>query len=337
MGNLIEIASAVLLSDGVYRDRLFSQRLQLGFHAHDHVLRPAQAFRAVALATISIRGFYNNLRDHPLPQNSLAHKYPSPTYLDGEQPPFNLKFHCRLSRAGTTFALPEDDNQGERAEDRRSSLYIAFMSPRSDASTASSSLAAPAPADAEVVVKFTTRYNADAHRLLASAGYAPQLYACAAVYGGLYMVVMERFHGKTMGYWQHNGVRVPRTIYTDINAAIKLLHQERTVFGDLRLHNVMCVSATSGPDPPDPGNKDTKPGDKAKLLDFDWAGEVGKAKYPATLNDSLPDWCPGAQRYAVMRLEHDLEMLKELERHCEDPVVSEDRCVPPAVPVHACF
>ena len=50
------------------------------------------------------------------------------------------------------------------------------------------------PAD-EVVVKFTARCHAEAHRLLAAKGFAPVLHACVPVCGDLLMVVMDRIHG----------------------------------------------------------------------------------------------------------------------------------------------
>lgn len=54
--------------------------------------------------------------------------------------------------------------------------------------------------DQEVIVKFTSRYNEAAHRLLASAQLAPTLHFCERIIGGLYMVIMDRVSGKSV--WQ---------------------------------------------------------------------------------------------------------------------------------------
>ena len=324
-GDHIELGSAIFLGDGVHHSTPFSQRLRLGFHAHDNVFRLAQAFMAISLAAKSIANYYTDIKKHPPPADSIAHLFPAPTRLDGDPLPDGLRFRCGLSRAAARFTLPRD------TEDQRTGLYIATMPAR--AATPPSTAAAAAP-DIEVVVKFTARYNADAHRLLASAGHAPQLYSCARVCGGLYMVVMELVPGKPLGYWVAGEVRVPRSVYTDIEAALGVLHAAGLVFGDLRPPNVVCVPSASAPEPSD-GPEEEQPGARGMLVDFDWAGTVGVDRYPATLDDSLPDWAAGVERYGVMRTEHDRAMLKMLEELCEEPPV--DGRVAPATPSRGCF
>jgi hypothetical protein len=66
------------------------------------------------------------------------------------------------------------------------------------------------------------------------------------------------------------------------------------VFGDLRPPNVMI----------------TKDG-KVKLIDLNWAGEEGQAKYPSLISSEIA-WPEGVKALAVMRREHDLDMLRKL-------------------------
>src|SRR5262245_13203158 len=59
----------------------------------------------------------------------------------------------------------------------------------------------------KVVVKFIQVYNARAHRLLAAAGRAPELFYCSEEdpdsedFGDLIMVVMDYIRGKTAHQW----------------------------------------------------------------------------------------------------------------------------------------
>src|SRR5438046_9227519 len=78
-------------------------------------------------------------------------------------------------------------------------------------------------------------------------------------------------------------------------AAINALHEKGFVFGDLRWPNIMVLNG------------------RAKILDFDWCGNDGEDRYPATLND-LGDinWHQDVHRGSIMRKEHDCFMLEGL-------------------------
>ncbi|KAG6888306.1 hypothetical protein C0992_008871 [Termitomyces sp. T32_za158] len=120
-----------------------------------------------------------------------------------------------------------------------------------------------------VVVKFASRYHAEAHRLLAERGLAPKLHHSSteggSLYGGRYMVVMDFFEGKmphTLSEGQFNRVK----------EAIDLLHSHGIVFGDLRILNVLAK------------------GEDVVLIDFDWCGKEGEARYPVGIN-MAPELC----------------------------------------------
>ncbi|KIM25769.1 hypothetical protein M408DRAFT_73816 [Serendipita vermifera MAFF 305830] len=146
-----------------------------------------------------------------------------------------------------------------------------------------------------LVVKFTTKYNCDAHRLLANSGLAPKLYyasSCPAV-PGYTMVVMERIGmDATVLGWQAR----TEEMYKTVEQAVHLLHASDYVFGDLRLVNIVVDK-----------------GGGVYLVDFDWCGKENVDRYPATLNDTgAIVWAKGVRRGALMRKEHDLEMLDRL-------------------------
>ncbi|PVF94281.1 hypothetical protein CPB86DRAFT_818107 [Serendipita vermifera] len=153
----------------------------------------------------------------------------------------------------------------------------------------------------ELVVKFTTRYNVEAHQLLAKANLAPTLYYDGKVDApGFMVIVMERIGQENAALLVHAGKQVltPEN-YTRVSRAVELLHQSQYVFGDLRLGNILI-----GDD------------EKAYLADFDWCGVHGIDRYPVTLNDTGQiTWAEGVGRDKLMRKEHDLEMLRLLLEH----------------------
>lgn len=116
-----------------------------------------------------------------------------------------------------------------------------------------------------VVVKFPFTYNQKAHELLAMHKHAPNLYACVDVVGGRKMVVMERLEScERLSNQEANSV--PRSVFEDLNDALRVLHQADIVFGDLRNTNVMIV-------------KDREGQSRARIIDFDWAGGEGESRY----------------------------------------------------------
>ena len=170
----------------------------------------------------------------------------------------------------------------------------------------------------DIVVKFVDWYNSKAHHLLADSNLAPKLYyaetddqpthrqtgGLSLLVPHLKMIVMEfvpaRTAGKAFAPQVKSGepqTETAHNFFQDIANAIKILQKENLVFGDLRTSNILVVGAGKG----------------AKLIDFDWCGEDGKARYPRTLNDNSGiSWPPGVGWDAVMQKEHDNWMLAHL-------------------------
>jgi hypothetical protein len=299
MGNLLEIGVATY-TDGPYYNLLFSERLHLGFHTERNLLRLARAFAATRRVIADLKEFYKAALPAP---GSITHLFPSPlpipTYT-GVMP--SLTFTRRLSRSGEIVLLAEDEAS------RQSGIYLATMAkPRSvDEGTVMPSSVDALADTSEVVVKFTARYNPQAHHLLATEGLAPMLHACVPVCGDLFMVVMDRVHGEMAWKAATRGELVPYHIYKDIQDAVALLHSNDLVFGDLRAQNIVIVRS-SGLDIRCRG----------VLIDFDWVGVHGIGRFPASLDNGLLDWTSsGIKRYGIMDKAHDLIMLNKFKDLC---------------------
>jgi len=145
-----------------------------------------------------------------------------------------------------------------------------------------------------LVVKFVSTYHAEAHRLLAQRQLAPSLHyagtedSARSLYGGRYMVVMDFVDGTSPD-------ALTGAQFAEVKEAVTLLHSKNLVFGDLRLPNILLKDG------------------KVTIIDFDWCGKAGDARYPAELNlDRELGWPPGVQPGLIMQKEHDLFMLGKL-------------------------
>ncbi|KAG5636817.1 hypothetical protein H0H81_006764 [Sphagnurus paluster] len=155
--------------------------------------------------------------------------------------------------------------------------------------------------DQEVIVKFTTRYNEAAHRLLADTQLAPRLHFCGRVVGDLYMIVMDRVDGMSVWQLQEDNMPIPQIVPTQVEEAVRLLHEQDIVFGDLRANNILYV--LSGAE------------ERVVLVDFDWPAKDGEGRYPATLNPGTT-WHKEVAPYSIMRKTHDLWQLARLRGLC---------------------
>lgn len=152
----------------------------------------------------------------------------------------------------------------------------------------------------DIVVKFVDNYGLKAHNILAAKGLAPKLLYHGMPsfehdvpsYGKYQMVVMEYIEGRTFFIAKDTVDR--EDIKNQIREALELLHDNDLVFGDLRPPNVMITNEN-----------------KVKLVDFNWAGEDGQARYPYLISSQIA-WAPGVKRYSIMKKEHDLHMLDQL-------------------------
>ncbi|KAF5366293.1 hypothetical protein D9758_005793 [Tetrapyrgos nigripes] len=165
----------------------------------------------------------------------------------------------------------------------------------------------------DIVVKFARTYGEDAHRLLASHGMAPNL-----LYRGplspnseLSMVVMDYFPGQTLNL-VFGPMEVCNEVYQEAKKALDVLHDAGFVFGDLKRPNILVLGGRHERDE-DERSQGTSRKSRVALIDFDWAGKIGTARYPAFLNPRAT-YPEGVGPYEEIRKEHDERMLESLRR-----------------------
>ena len=228
----------------------------------------AQIFAAASQALFDLKIYYGNLEPKVTP--APYRLFPNPTYLSNK-PSQKLTFTSRFHY------------EGRLSDDYARSLFRANYGEGEPE---------------EVLVKFCEHYHADGHRKVAAAGYAPRLFFCEQILGGVTMVVMKFIDGSNSHYRFKHQVLPPK-ILDDVRNAVNELHDASLVFGDLHRPNIMIYK--------------TDDRERAMLVDFDWVGQDGEARYPASLNDTgSMIWPAGVKSSGVMKMEHDNEMIKNL-------------------------
>ena len=154
----------------------------------------------------------------------------------------------------------------------------------------------------DVVIKFTATYCEDAHRKLAEIGRAPRLRFCELVDSvGMYVVIMDYEDGKhacAPSEERHIHDRCTPLVgerhIEELRTVVKTLHEEGYVHGDIREPNVLITA--SG----------------LKLIDFDWCGKEGTARYPADifLDCENMKWHKGVGRGGRIEKSHDEHMFE---------------------------
>ncbi len=157
----------------------------------------------------------------------------------------------------------------------------------------------------DVLVKFCETYSEKAHSTLAEARLAPVLHYCSMIAGDIFMVVMDLVDCLD-AYREFGSKALPSTVLDDVKLALETLHNANLVFGDIRHPNIMVHKSQEG-------------GEEWRglLVDFDWAGPVGKAKYPPMLNKEI-GWADGVDSATEIKKDHDLEMLNKLNVDAEE-------------------
>lgn len=79
---------------------------------------------------------------------------------------------------------------------------------------------------------------------------------------------------------------------------MKVLHDHNLVHGDIRTPNIILEG-------------DGEPWG-VKIIDFDWAGKEGEARYPLTLSSAVK-WAKGVEDCELIDASHDLFMVGELQ------------------------
>jgi thiamine kinase-like enzyme len=123
-------------------------------------------------------------------------------------------------------------------------------------------------------------YGKDVHAHLAARHMAPRLYGTSDVHGIAHVVIMEFMENGWITLFHYRNHRFPDGIPEDrksrilrrLEEILDCLHAEGMVHGDFRMANIMLKAGEEK---------------KAMLIDFDWAGEAGKVRYPVTRSDGF--------------------------------------------------
>jgi hypothetical protein len=154
----------------------------------------------------------------------------------------------------------------------------------------------------QFLVKFTPKYSEDCHRYLESRGRAPKLLNCRPLRGGWKAVFMEISRYKPL-YGMNLTDEEKNKVREKVMKVVMDLHEGGFVHGDIRDTNIL-VDLDSLTDDSD--------GVNVQLIDFDWAGSVGAARYPLGVNKTTV-WRPdGVQDEGLITVEHDKEMVSSL-------------------------
>ena len=177
--------------------------------------------------------------------------------------------------------------------------------------TYSAHIVSPGPEEHKrVVVRFTEEYGELVHQILAAKDLAPRLLYCGPLYkdiipngyAGLTMVVMDRSEGLTI----HDARRPSRAVYDAVETAIKELHQDGYVHGNVTMKTVIDVAMPAA-------NVN-----KAHLVNFEHAGKAGARYYSVDL-PWIPDKVNRAQGLAPLMdvtKNHDLDHLEIIKQKC---------------------
>lgn len=129
----------------------------------------------------------------------------------------------------------------------------------------------------EVLVKLVQgNYGKDAHRVAAESGLAPKLYGVASLDGAPSAYIMEHLSGRAG--WRHpeaNSIYLPtrehfKKLQAEIRRLLVCLQDHQLVHGDLRPNNMFIRVQDDNVE--------------LRVVDWDWAGPQGTARYPIDLN-----------------------------------------------------
>ncbi|KAI0293993.1 hypothetical protein BC826DRAFT_1013672 [Russula brevipes] len=149
----------------------------------------------------------------------------------------------------------------------------------------------------EFLVKFSRRYSEAAHRYMASRDSAPKLRRCVQISKEWTAVIMDRSTYEVLFDLELTSENKEK-VRSKVRRVVRLLHEGGFVHGDIRDTNILI----------DRGSLESE--DVAiHLVDYDWAGRIGEAKYPVGINKlgvRRPHDVVGGQPITPI---HDLEMV----------------------------
>ena len=282
------------VSGAIFAERFVSQRLTDYIHLgplptyqersslDNSIRRVAQVLRALKTATNELAGYYSELQFTVPPALE-----PHGSQQHGSAQPLPIPVYPITSRVTPPSFREYATGDKKYKVDYEKHLAPSFPSKAVFKGTITDGEDEPE----QVVIKFTPVYCKDAHETLAAMGQAPLLRFCEHVDSiGMYVVVMDYEDGEHANRPLEDEAHIEQ-----LRTAMKALHDANYVHGDLRAPNILI--ATGG----------------LKLIDFDWCGEEGKARYPADVS-LFPDlgWHKEVRRGGLIAKAHDEHMFELL-------------------------
>jgi serine/threonine protein kinase len=149
-----------------------------------------------------------------------------------------------------------------------------------------------------VIVKFARSYSFELHTYLERKKRAPRLFGFQRLPGGWFVVVMEYLEKfDPLQLQVEDGAAFTSELEGELLALVHEMHDQNLVHGDLREANILV---------PREGTADelNRP---FVIVDFDWGGEIGRAKFPdVRLN---PHICVGDKRTRLVQRTDDTKTL----------------------------
>ncbi|KAF8872351.1 hypothetical protein BD779DRAFT_1452885 [Infundibulicybe gibba] len=156
-----------------------------------------------------------------------------------------------------------------------------------------------------ICIKFVRNYSSAVHQYFSNLGLAPRLLGLESLSGGWKMVVMDRVDQEYIDLYSSLIDRdrpldeeLRFTLYDTLHTSLVGLHRAGFVHGDIQAPSIMISKNRRA---------------KFLLLDFDWAGEIGMARYPPDVYRGERLWRPdGVSGCAPITAAHDVQMLDHI-------------------------
>jgi serine/threonine protein kinase len=152
----------------------------------------------------------------------------------------------------------------------------------------------------DCIVKFSQQYSEAAHLCLAFHNLAPTLRHCSRISTTWTAVVMDRSRYTTL-YDLRLTEDQQDKVRQKVGKTLQVLHDAGFVHGDLRDTNILIDLESLD-------SNDVR----IHFVDFDWAGRIGKAKYPLDINRITVRRPEGIEGGKLITVEHDKAMLSYL-------------------------
>ena len=156
------------------------------------------------------------------------------------------------------------------------------------------------PSSGECIIKFTWQYSEAAHGFLAILGLVPAVRKVIQISADWTAVIMDKSEYKVL-YGMVLSKAEQEKVRCKVSSIIQTLHKGGFVHGDIRDTNLLIDRASL-----------TSDNVKIHLIDFDWAGFIGEARYPVEINCETLRRPEGVKGSELITEQHDHEMISYL-------------------------